>query len=156
MIRGNLIVVPIENSFLYVEPVYLIAEGTEIPQLKRVIATHGEQVVMQPTLEAALQDLFGQTLAGAQPAQAQPAGAQRAAPVAGQAANPAELNRARQALERAQEALQDGDLVAFGQAFERLRNVLNGAQGRQQQQEAPDTTAAADADTPGRSASLQE
>jgi uncharacterized membrane protein (UPF0182 family) len=43
VIRGNLIAVPIENSFLYVVPLYLTAEGTDFPQLKRVIVISGGQ-----------------------------------------------------------------------------------------------------------------
>ena len=59
VVRGKLVVIPIENSFLYVVPVYLQAEGTNIPQLKRVIAATGDKVVMQPTLDEALSALFG-------------------------------------------------------------------------------------------------
>jgi len=59
VIRGKLVVIPIENSFLYVVPLYLRAEGTNFPQLKRVIAATGDRVVMQPTLDEALAALFG-------------------------------------------------------------------------------------------------
>jgi len=59
VIRGKLIVIPIENSFLYVVPLYLKAEGTNFPQLKRVIVATGDKVVMEPTLDAALTSLFG-------------------------------------------------------------------------------------------------
>jgi uncharacterized membrane protein (UPF0182 family) len=58
VIRGKLIVIPIENSFLYVVPLYLKAEGTNFPQLKRVIVATGDKVVMEPTLDEALSDLF--------------------------------------------------------------------------------------------------
>jgi uncharacterized membrane protein (UPF0182 family) len=58
VIRGKLIVIPIENSFLYVVPLYLKAEGTNFPQLKRVIAATGDKVVMEPTLDEALTSLF--------------------------------------------------------------------------------------------------
>jgi len=47
VIRGKLIVIPIENSFLYVVPLYLKAEGTNFPQLKRVIVATGDKVVME-------------------------------------------------------------------------------------------------------------
>ena len=69
VIRGKQIVTPIENSFLYVVPLYLKAEGTNFPQLKRVIAVAGDKVVMEPTLDEALNDLFGtqQPQAGATP-----------------------------------------------------------------------------------------
>nr|WP_294518006.1 UPF0182 family protein [uncultured Rhodopila sp.] len=59
VIRGKLIVTPIENSFLYVVPVYLQAEGTSFPQLKRVIAITGDKVAMEPSLDEAIADLFG-------------------------------------------------------------------------------------------------
>jgi len=58
VIRGKLIVIPIENSFLYVVPLYLKAEGTNFPQLKRVIAATGDKVVMEPTLDLALSSLL--------------------------------------------------------------------------------------------------
>jgi uncharacterized membrane protein (UPF0182 family) len=59
VIRGKLVVIPIENSFLYVVPLYLRAEGTNFPQLKRVIVATGNKVVMEPTLDEALSALFG-------------------------------------------------------------------------------------------------
>jgi len=59
VIRGKLVVIPIENSFLYVVPLYLRAEGTNFPQLKRVIVATGDKVVMEPTLDEALSALFG-------------------------------------------------------------------------------------------------
>jgi uncharacterized membrane protein (UPF0182 family) len=59
VIRGKLVVIPIENSFLYVVPLYLRAEGTNFPQLKRVIVATGDKVVMEPTLDGAISALFG-------------------------------------------------------------------------------------------------
>jgi len=59
VIRGKLVVIPIENSFLYVVPLYLRAEGTNFPQLKRVIVVTGNKVVMESTLDEALSALFG-------------------------------------------------------------------------------------------------
>jgi len=58
VIRGKLIVTPIENSFLYVVPIYLQAEGENFPQLKRVIALTGERVAMEPSLDEAMAALF--------------------------------------------------------------------------------------------------
>src|SRR4030095_14426748 len=60
VIRGNLLVIPIEQSFLYVEPVFLLAEGTNIPQLKRVIVGDGNRLAMESTLAEALQVVFGE------------------------------------------------------------------------------------------------
>jgi uncharacterized membrane protein (UPF0182 family) len=58
VIRGKLIVTPIENSFLYIVPIYLQSAGENFPQLKRVIAVTGDKVVMEPTLEEAMANLF--------------------------------------------------------------------------------------------------
>ena len=58
VIRGKLIVTPIENAFLYIVPIYLQAAGENFPQLKRVIAVTGDRVVMAPTLDEATADLF--------------------------------------------------------------------------------------------------
>ena len=73
VIRGNLLVVPIENSILYVSPLYLRAELGQLPELKRVIAAYGDRVVMEETLPAALAALFSQESVPAAP----PAGTRR-------------------------------------------------------------------------------
>ncbi len=59
VIRGNLLVIPIENSILYVEPLYLLADQSRLPELKRVIVAYGEQIVMEETLQSAFSKLFG-------------------------------------------------------------------------------------------------
>ena len=61
VIRGNLLVIPIEESIIYVEPLYLRAETGEIPELKRVIVSNGSDVVIGNTLEDALGKLFART-----------------------------------------------------------------------------------------------
>ena len=58
VIRGKLVVIPIENSFLYAVPLYLRAEGTNFLQLKRVIVATGDKVIKEPTLDEALNALF--------------------------------------------------------------------------------------------------
>jgi uncharacterized membrane protein (UPF0182 family) len=111
VIRGNLIIIPIENSFLYVEPVYLTAEGTNIPQLKRVIVVSGDKVAMEPTLDRALQAVFGM---------AQPPARKMPAP-----ARIAELAQARKKLEEAEKAMQRGSWEGFGKAMEALKELLS-------------------------------
>ncbi|MGE5256359.1 MAG: UPF0182 family protein, partial [Hyphomicrobiales bacterium] len=112
VIRGNLVVIPIEKSFLYVEPVYLSAEGTNIPQLKRVIVTSGSKVVMEPTLDESLQAVFG------------------TAPQAEAVKAPArpeleKLSQARELLNKAEEATREGKWDDFGKALEELKTTLN-------------------------------
>jgi len=60
VLRGNTLVIPIEDSILYVEPLYLEAteQGT-LPQLQRVIVSYGDRLTMQDTLDEALDELFG-------------------------------------------------------------------------------------------------
>ncbi len=58
VIRGNLMVIPIEESFIYVEPVFLISEGVDIPQLQRVIVAYEDRVAMHRTLDESLKAIF--------------------------------------------------------------------------------------------------
>lgn len=58
VIRGNLIVIPINDSFLYVEPVYLQSDTSALPELKRVIVATNSRIVMRDTLDEALAALL--------------------------------------------------------------------------------------------------
>jgi uncharacterized membrane protein (UPF0182 family) len=120
VLRGNLLVIPIDDAFVYVEPVYLRAEDNDIPQLKRIIVSDGQKVAMEPTLAQSLQVVFG--------------GAPETAAIVGGAAPPAPpagLDQARQALDAAQQALTKGDWAAFGDAMQRLRDTLGQAPAAQ-------------------------
>jgi uncharacterized membrane protein (UPF0182 family) len=116
VIRGHLIVIPIEHSILYVSPLYLRAETGQLPELKRVIAAYGDRVVMEETLADALAALFRQR-SGPRPAEA-PAGAASAG---------VERDRAHTALghyNRALERLKAGDWAGFGAELDELRAAL--------------------------------
>ncbi len=118
VIRGNLLVVPIENSILYVSPLYLRAQSGQLPELKRVIAAYGDRVVMEETLPAALAALFKETAPVA-------ALSALAAP---SAAGPGD-ERARQALadyDRAMDRLKAGDWAGFGAELDAMRPLLEG------------------------------
>jgi uncharacterized membrane protein (UPF0182 family) len=119
VIRGKEIVTPIENSFLYVVPLYLTAEGTNFPQLKRVIAVAGDKVVMEPTLDEALGALFG-----TQPATAQARAAQTTGAATGNTTHQLDSGQARTQFEDAQKAMQQGDWDKFGKAMEALKQLL--------------------------------
>ena len=117
VIRGNLVVIPIENSVLYVTPLYLRAETGQLPELKRVIAVYGDQVVMEETLTGALAALFKETAPAPRPPEAQPG-----PPLTGPA-----VDRAQEALRRydqAVEQLKAGDWGGFGAELNALRRVL--------------------------------
>ncbi len=116
VIRGNLLVVPIENSILYVSPLYLRAESGQLPELKRVIAAYGDRVVMEETLPAALAALFKESV---------PAGALPERPGASPS-GPGDA-RAREALahyDRALDRLKVGDWSGFGAELDALRPLL--------------------------------
>ena len=57
-LQGNLLVIPIEQSLLYVEPIYLEADQSSLPTLVRVVVVYENRIVMAPTLEQALQAIF--------------------------------------------------------------------------------------------------
>jgi uncharacterized protein len=59
VIWGTLMVIPIEESLIYVRPLYLRAQGGRIPELTRVIVAYGDRIAMEPTLEASVARLFG-------------------------------------------------------------------------------------------------
>jgi uncharacterized protein len=59
VIRGNLLVIPIDGSILYVEPLYLQAETSQLPELRRVIVAYGNRIAMEETLAAGLARVMG-------------------------------------------------------------------------------------------------
>ena len=61
VIRGNLLVYPIDHSVLYIEPIFLAAERSQLPQLKLVLASDGTRIAMGSTLSAALAMLLGES-----------------------------------------------------------------------------------------------
>ncbi|HZK24146.1 MAG TPA: UPF0182 family protein [Oscillospiraceae bacterium] len=65
--RGNLLILPVNGTILYVEPIYLQAEQSELPELARVIVAYGDRVVMENTLEEALAAVFGLQLGDSEP-----------------------------------------------------------------------------------------
>jgi uncharacterized membrane protein (UPF0182 family) len=114
VIRGHLLVVPIENSILYITPLYLRAETGQLPELKRVIAAYGDRVVMEETLAEALAALFKESA---------PAPASLALT---KSTTPADL-RAREALvhyDRAIARLKAGDWSGFGAELDAVRLLL--------------------------------
>ena len=62
VIRGNLMVIPVEDSIIYVEQIYLQAEQGQIPELKRVVVAYQDKVVMDETLNGALGRIFGMSM----------------------------------------------------------------------------------------------
>ena len=123
VIRGNLLVIPLGSSNLYVEAVFLQAEAGGLPELKRVIAAAGDQVAMEPTLSQSLQAIFG--------SEALPTEAEAKPPPSEEAAEPAGVDiadlvqEAQQHYESAQRHLMAGDWAGYGRELEALKAVLD-------------------------------
>ncbi|MEG0156167.1 MAG: UPF0182 family protein, partial [Anaerovoracaceae bacterium] len=118
--RGNMFVVPIKNSLLYVEPVYLEATNSSIPEVKRVIVAYGDQIAYEPTLAEALDSLFGEGSGDAY----QPEGTtnQGGTPELSQSEN---IIKAQEAYTKALEAQKSGDWAKYGEYMGQLEYYLN-------------------------------
>lgn len=137
VVRGNLLVIPIGNSLMYVEPLYLQAESSQLPELKRVIVSYENRIAMRTTLEDALRAVFApgtapaamtarDTLGAAaqqggsggyisEPDRALREGSPEWAKLAG---------RAQQQLEQATRLQQQGDWAGYGEALKALSETL--------------------------------
>ncbi|MGQ0815906.1 MAG: UPF0182 family protein, partial [Gemmatimonadota bacterium] len=121
---GHARVVPVGNSFLYVLPLFLSAQGSPIPELQRIIVSDGTRTAMAGTLRDAVASMFGTAVARPRAAQA---------PGAPPATAP-QLNWPRQALDlldEAERALRAGDYAAFGQRMNELKRFLQQASSQQ-------------------------
>ncbi len=143
VIRGNLLIVPIENSFMYVEPVFLLADEDDIPQLQRVIVAVGEEISMQPTIEAAMVDLFGDDADFVDPdveveaplaeadleEMADPEAAleeeMQQAQVPVQEVDMDQLEEIRELWNELRQAMQDGDWARYGELLEQMDQKVN-------------------------------
>ena len=129
VIRGTLLVIPIENSLLYVQPLYLAAEaGGGLPQMRRVIVSYSDQVVMEESLEAALSKIFGGQINGSLSDHLSPVESQFA--VAHTLAAPTDGNlqeriqEANRLFESAQQRLRQGDLAGYEAQIKRVGEIL--------------------------------
>lgn len=133
VIRGNLLVLPINDSLLYVEPIFLEAEKGGLPELARVIAVFQEMVVMEENLEKALVRIFGER--GELPLEAAQEDLESAgeaetgrADQTGSRLDPelaALIKQAQKHFDRAQKSQQKGDWAGYGEALDELEKVLN-------------------------------
>jgi uncharacterized membrane protein (UPF0182 family) len=144
VIRGNLLMIPIGNGNLYVEPIYLQAQSSQLPELKRIVVVNGNRIAMEPTLERSLAVIFGNaaptTPATGETTGTPPAGSGTPSPSAGTPTpaaatatpaiavtpgNIADLARqAEDAFQRAQVALRNGDLATYQQEVNRAEELI--------------------------------
>ncbi|MFP4116728.1 MAG: UPF0182 family protein [Candidatus Aenigmatarchaeota archaeon] len=121
VIRGNLLVIPIKDSVLYIEPVFLEGDEEAIPELRRVIVAYEDQISMQPTLEQALVDIFGEFEDIEVPEEV-PEDMDEAPeePVI----DTELLEEARQHYQEAQRYLREGNLSGYQEQIEKLGEIL--------------------------------
>ena len=113
VIRGNLLVIPVEKSIIYVEPLYLRAETGEIPELKRVIVSNGSDVVIGNNLEDALEKLFMRTFK------------EREIVITGEEKTLKDLiKEAAEYYESAQEFAREGNWGTYGEELQKLEQTL--------------------------------
>jgi|LSQX01.1.fsa_nt_gb uncharacterized membrane protein (UPF0182 family) len=137
VVRGNLLVLPVNDSILYVEPVFLEAEQSQLPELARVIVGFGEQVVMEPTLEEALITIFGahdrqapevsDDLPGPEGIDVEVEDPDE--PTEPRPGLPPDIpglaRRAQQLYQEAQESLSEGDWAGYGSSLQELEVILD-------------------------------
>jgi uncharacterized membrane protein (UPF0182 family) len=120
VIRGNLLVIPIDDALLYVEPLYLRAERRELPELKRLIASAADRVVMSQGVDTLLAALFTGEEKPPAVAVAGP-GPTTTSPAAGS------VEAAREHYRRALDALRGGNWQEFGSEMDALQKALEAA-----------------------------
>ncbi len=119
--RGNLFVIPVEDSLLYVEPVYLEASASAIPEVKKVIVAYGDKIAYESTLGEALASLFGDDADTTEPS----AGDSGSGDGGSEAMSQADwIKQASDAYDDAQKALQSGDWAEYGKHMDKLEEAL--------------------------------
>ncbi len=121
--RGNMFVIPIEDSILYVEPVYLEATNSSIPEVKRVIVVFGDEIAYEATLADALNEMFGEGSArNTANQQAADDGKKKSDEQLSQGEI---IEKAQDAYDKAQEAIKDGKWGKYGDYMDELEKYLN-------------------------------
>jgi uncharacterized membrane protein (UPF0182 family) len=125
VIRGSLLAIPLDQSLIYVQPLYLAAnEQGALPELRRVIVAYGNLIAMEPTLEQSLGRIFQ---GGGAPVPVTPTASAAPAPPAGPEGAPRAGGLAQEAWsvwQRSQEALRRGDWAQYGAEQRRLEETL--------------------------------
>lgn len=127
IVYGNLLVIPVEKSLIYVQPLYLLAEQSQIPQLKFVILATGTSLSMQPTLGEAVAQIFTgatPTTSGSPPSTSGTA-TTTSPPTGANATVSALAKEANDHYARAQDALKTADWATYGKEMQALQQVLN-------------------------------
>ncbi|MEN6325931.1 MAG: UPF0182 family protein [Syntrophomonas sp.] len=120
--RGNLLVIPLKNSIIYVEPLYLQAQNNKLPELKRVIVAFENNIVMEPSLDQALLKLFNNE-PGTTNAVVKPVNIDDNLDTTEGIEGLAKL--AREYYDRANQLLKEGDWAGYGENIDKLNEVIS-------------------------------
>jgi len=115
---GSLLVIPIEESLLYIRPLYIRAEGGKIPELKRVIVAYEKQIAMEISLDKALYRVFGETTEKTPESETEEE-------LPKEELKKDLLEEAKKYFDRAMEAQRSGDWNLYGQEIKNLGEILN-------------------------------
>ncbi len=124
VIKGDLLVVPIEDSLIYVQPIFLEEEGGAFPEFRRVAVVFGDQVEWSGTLEGALSLVFGSS-DGGDPGDGEPQ--PPSPPSTGDETVEELLSQAEAAFAAAEEALRAGDLAEYQRQVEEAQRLTREA-----------------------------
>ena len=119
--RGNMFVIPIEESLLYVEPVYLEASESSIPEVKRVIVAYGDKIAYEKTLGEALESLFGEGATSTSPSSGVKPGGKKDED---KISNKDLIDKANEAYSNAINAQKNGDWAKYGEYMDNLEDYL--------------------------------
>ncbi len=123
--RGNMFVIPINSSVLYVEPVYLEATNSSIPEVKRIIVAFGDKIAYEETLAECLVSLFGDGAEeGVGTDDESVDDNQSGKPDTGNLSNRELIQKALDAFNDAESAMQSGDWAAYGKHLDELESIL--------------------------------
>jgi hypothetical protein len=109
IIRGDLLVIPVNGSILYVQSVYLRAKQGELPELTRVIVAYNQKIIMSPTLETSLNAVLTQ---------------ETPFPIIPSTTDDSLTGSALSIYQKAQQALQQGNWVEYGRYQQQLQDIL--------------------------------
>jgi uncharacterized membrane protein (UPF0182 family) len=115
VIRGNMLAIPVKESIIYIEPLYLKAETSEMPELKKVIVSFADMVVMENDLSTALKSLFLSSNLTSQYGKESVQGMSLKSLA----------DRASYHFSKAEEYMRVGNWKGYGEELDNLKNTLN-------------------------------
>ncbi|MGB7567840.1 MAG: UPF0182 family protein, partial [Chitinivibrionales bacterium] len=117
VIWGSLLVIPIEQSLIYVQPLYIAAQSGGVPELKRVIVAYGNSIVMEENLEKSLNSIFGRSFEPLKEANVQDN-------AAAQTDIKGLIAEAGRQFDNAQQELRRGNWAGYGSAMQKVEQII--------------------------------